>query len=30
VTVTAVEKLVRYWLGDDGYGPFLASLRSGR
>jgi Na+-transporting NADH:ubiquinone oxidoreductase subunit C len=30
VTVTAVERLVRYWLGVDGYGPFLASLRAGR
>ncbi len=28
VTVSAIEDLVRYWLGDDGYGPFLADLRS--
>jgi Na+-transporting NADH:ubiquinone oxidoreductase subunit C len=28
VTVTAVDRFVRYWLGDDGYGPFLAGLRA--
>lgn len=28
VTATAVERLVRYWFGEDGYGPFLASLRN--
>lgn len=28
VTSTAVERLVRYWLGADGYGPFLATLRA--
>ena len=27
VTVDGVDQLVRYWLGDDGYGPFLATLR---
>lgn len=29
VTVTAVGRFVRYWLGPGGYGPFLASLRAG-
>ena len=29
VTVSAVEDLVRYWLGDDGFGPILADLRRG-
>lgn len=28
VTVTAVDRLVRYWFGVDGYGPFLANLRA--
>jgi Na+-transporting NADH:ubiquinone oxidoreductase subunit C len=28
VTVAAVDGLVRYWFGEDGYGPFLANLRS--
>jgi Na+-transporting NADH:ubiquinone oxidoreductase subunit C len=28
VTVTAVENLVRYWLGANGFGPFLAAMRS--
>ena len=28
VTATAVGRFVRYWLGEDGYGPFLANLRS--
>ncbi len=28
VTVSAIEDLVRYWLGDDGFGPFLANQRS--
>jgi Na+-transporting NADH:ubiquinone oxidoreductase subunit C len=27
VTVSAVDRFVRYWLGDDAYGPFLATLR---
>jgi len=27
VTVEALDSLVRYWLGDDGYGPFLARLK---
>ena len=27
VTVAGVDQLVRYWLGDDAYGPFLAALR---
>jgi len=29
VTVNAVDAIVRYWLGDDGYGPYLAALRAG-
>ena len=28
ITVSAIESLVRYWLGDDGFGPFLAAQRS--
>jgi len=28
VTVTAVDKFVRYWLGDDGFGPLLARMRA--
>lgn len=27
VTVTALDGIVRYWLGEDAYGPFLAALR---
>jgi Na+-transporting NADH:ubiquinone oxidoreductase subunit C len=27
VTVESVDRLVRYWLSDDGYGLFLAKLR---
>lgn len=27
VTVSAIEDLVRYWLGVDGFGPFLANQR---
>lgn len=27
VTTSAIEDLVRYWLGDDGFGPFLATQR---
>ncbi len=27
VTTSAIEDLVRYWLGDDGFGPFLAYMR---
>jgi Na+-transporting NADH:ubiquinone oxidoreductase subunit C len=27
ITVTAVGRIVRYWLGDDGYAPFLDKLR---
>jgi Na+-transporting NADH:ubiquinone oxidoreductase subunit C len=29
ITATAVGRLVRYWLGPDAYGPFLANLRAG-
>lgn len=29
VTVTAVGRMVRHWLGDEGYGPFLARCRAG-
>ncbi len=29
VTVSAIEDLVQYWLGDDGFGPFLAAMRRG-
>jgi Na+-transporting NADH:ubiquinone oxidoreductase subunit C len=29
VTVSAVDRLVRFWFGDDGYGPFLAGMRAG-
>lgn len=25
-----VSNLVRFWLGADGFGPFLANLREGR
>ncbi|HEY5623531.1 MAG TPA: NADH:ubiquinone reductase (Na(+)-transporting) subunit C [Gammaproteobacteria bacterium] len=28
VTVAAVENLVRYWLGENGFGPFLTAMRS--
>jgi Na+-transporting NADH:ubiquinone oxidoreductase subunit C len=27
VTVGSVDRLVRYWLGDDGFDPFLVALR---
>jgi Na+-transporting NADH:ubiquinone oxidoreductase subunit C len=29
LTARGVEKLVQFWLGDEGYGPFLAKLRTG-
>jgi Na+-transporting NADH:ubiquinone oxidoreductase subunit C len=29
VTVNAVDLFVRYWLGDDGYGPLLNRMRAG-
>lgn len=29
ITTRGVNNLVRYWLGDDGYGPFLSRLRRG-
>jgi Na+-transporting NADH:ubiquinone oxidoreductase subunit C len=28
VTVTAVDRIVGYWFGADGYGPFLSTLRA--
>jgi Na+-transporting NADH:ubiquinone oxidoreductase subunit C len=30
ITVGGVGRLVRYWLGGDGFGPFLSSLRQER
>jgi Na+-transporting NADH:ubiquinone oxidoreductase subunit C len=27
ITARGVQNLVRYWLGEDGYGPALAQLR---
>ncbi len=30
LTSRGVTELLRYWLGDDGFGPFLAKLKSGR
>jgi Na+-transporting NADH:ubiquinone oxidoreductase subunit C len=30
VTVEALGAIVRYWLGDDGYGPFLTAQRAAR
>lgn len=27
ITVSAIDRFVRYWLGNDAYGPFLATLR---
>jgi Na+-transporting NADH:ubiquinone oxidoreductase subunit C len=29
LTSNGVENMVRYWLGEQGYGPFLARLRDG-
>lgn len=29
ITSRGVGALVRYWLGDDGFGPYLANVRSG-
>ncbi len=29
LTTRGVERAVRYWLGPEGYGPYLARLRSG-
>jgi Na+-transporting NADH:ubiquinone oxidoreductase subunit C len=28
ITVNGVDRIVRFWLGPDGYGPFLAAARS--
>ena len=28
VTVNAVTQMVTYWLGEHGFGPFLAGLKS--
>lgn len=30
ITSRGVDKLVRYWLGDSGFGPYFASVRAGR
>jgi len=30
VTVSSVDRLVRFWFGPDGYAPFLAAIREGR
>ncbi len=30
LTARGVENLINYWLGDDGYGPFIARLRNER
>lgn len=30
VTVNAVSSMVQYWLGDHGFGPFLANCRAGK
>jgi Na+-transporting NADH:ubiquinone oxidoreductase subunit C len=30
MTSRGVNNMLRYWLGDDGYGPFLKKLRSAR
>ncbi len=29
LTARGVEKLVEFWLGKDGYGPYLMKLRDG-
>ncbi len=29
LTSTGVENMVRFWLGEQGFGPFLARLRAG-
>jgi Na+-transporting NADH:ubiquinone oxidoreductase subunit C len=29
ITSQGITRVVRYWLADDGYGPFLKTLRSG-
>ncbi len=29
LTTRGVSNLVQFWLGDDGYGPFLSSLKAG-
>ena len=28
ITSNGVAKMLRYWLGDDGYGPFIDRLRT--
>jgi Na+-transporting NADH:ubiquinone oxidoreductase subunit C len=30
ITSRGVDSLVRYWLGDSGFGPYLASVRAGK
>jgi Na+-transporting NADH:ubiquinone oxidoreductase subunit C len=29
LTSVGVENMIHYWLGEHGFGPFLARLRSG-
>lgn len=29
MTTNGVDKLVKFWLGDDGYGPFIKQLKKG-
>jgi Na+-transporting NADH:ubiquinone oxidoreductase subunit C len=29
LTADGVSNMVRYWLGEQGFGPFLARLREG-
>jgi Na+-transporting NADH:ubiquinone oxidoreductase subunit C len=30
LTSRGVSNLIRYWLGQDGFGPYLAKIRSAR
>ena len=30
ITANGVEAMLKYWLGDDGFGPYLANLRNSR
>jgi len=29
LTSRGISRMLQYWFGDDGYGPFLAGLRKG-